>query len=79
VIARCAPYDAATGRINLVGLENQDGCGETSCLNIDIFSDAGDLRPTEAPPGVPGVPGIAWLIFGASLALTRRCWPLRAP
>lgn len=78
VIVPGAPYDAATGEINLVGFENQDGCGEAGCLNIDMFSDAGDLRLTEVPLSVPGVPGVAWPIFAASLALSGRRALLRS-
>jgi hypothetical protein len=79
VIVPGAPYDSATGKVNLVGFENQDGCGETGCLDIDMFSDAGDLRLTEVPPIVPALPGAAWLLLAVSLILTWRLALLPVP
>ena len=55
VVVPGSPYDAATGKINLVGSEEQQGCDGAVCAGPFVyFTGRGDLRLTE--PLVLGVP-----------------------
>ena len=63
-------YDAAAGRLNLVGSEQQQGCDGGQCFGpFTLFSERGDLRLSE--PDAPQVPGLgAWatLLLASLLA-----------
>ncbi len=66
VLVPGAGYDAATGKLNMVGFEFQSGCGETGCLDVNQFLARGDLRLSEvAPVPVLSLPGL--ILFGALL------------
>lgn len=56
-------YDLATGEINLVGRETQQGCDGGMCQGpFDMFTPRGDLRLTETA-AVPALPGLAPLVL----------------
>jgi hypothetical protein len=64
-----AAYDPATGKLNLVGSEDVQGCDGSICFGpFTYFSQHGDLRLTEAPaPQVPALPAPALALLAASL------------
>ncbi len=80
VVVPGSPYDAATGEINLVGSEEQQGCDGAVCGGpFVLFTQRGDLRLTE--PLVQGVPALApgaGLLLAVLLALSA-AYALRPP
>lgn len=80
VVVPGSPYDAATGEINLVGSEEQQGCNGAVCGGpFVLFTPRGDLRLTE--PLVQGVPSLgpgAGLLLGALLTVSAG-YALRSP
>jgi hypothetical protein len=79
-----APFDPATGRINLVGSEEQFGCdGPSVCFGpFEMLARTGDLRLGETPAGVPAASrsgrGALAVLLAASAALALRRWPRSA-
>lgn len=71
-----APYNAATGKLDLVGSETQQGCDGTFCQGpFTFFSTQGDLRLSEGPevPALPAAAGaLLFLWLGASAVLHRK-------
>jgi len=71
-----APYDPATGLMNLVGVLTESGCDGSLCSGpFDYFATRGDLMLTEAPPVVEDGDGdnggpcfIATAAYGTPLA-----------
>jgi hypothetical protein len=72
VLVAGGPYDAATGKINLVGSEEQQGCDGGMCFGpFLLFTGQGDLRLTEAlAEEVPTLGPGALLVLGLLLAVT---------
>ena len=75
VVVPGSPYDAATGKINLVGSEEQQGCDGAVCSGpFVLFTGRGDLRLTE--PFVRGLPTLGAggiLLLGMLLAAGAVC------
>ena len=74
VLVPGAPYDAATGKLNLVGSEEQQGCDGGICFGpFVLFTGRGDLRLSEvSAKEVPTLGPEALLILGLLLAVTAR-------
>lgn len=63
-----SPYDPATGKVNLVGSETQEGCEGAVCFGpFTFFSEQGDLRFSEDPQAIPALSGAGLWILGALL------------
>ena len=72
VVVPGSPYDAATGEINLVGSEEQQGCDGAVCGGpFVLFTQRGDLRLTEPPlQRVPALAPGAGLLLAVLLAVS---------
>lgn len=67
-----SPYDPATGRVNLIGVQVRDGCDGTLCPGaLYFFTPFGDLRVTDSVeiPMLPG--GTAFVLLAALGACAR--------
>jgi hypothetical protein len=72
VLVPGAPYDEASGKVNLVGSETQQGCDGAICSGpFTLFTGNGDLRLTElsAPP-LPALGGEALLVLVTLMVVT---------
>ena len=73
-----APYDSATGKLNLVGSETQNGCDGGVCFpEIDVLTEQGDLRLTESVATPVPVLGPGMLTLVALLFASAGGWLLR--
>ena len=76
-----APYDPVTGALNMVGFENQDGCGEAGCLILDFFTGRGDIRLSEVEGPTP-VPATSWpapMTLGMAALVLHLAWLRKRP
>ncbi len=71
-----APYEPVTGALNMVGFEQQDGCGEAGCLILDYFTGRGDIRlsEVEAPIPLPATSGPALVTVGMLALVLYLAW-----
>lgn len=71
-----SPYDPASGRVNLIGVEIRDGCDGSFCPGaLHYFTTFGDLRLTDSVevPMLPG--GTAFVLLAALGACARAVIP----
>jgi hypothetical protein len=75
VVVPGSSYDAATGNINLVGSEEQQGCDGATCVDpFLVFTGNGDLRLTEPlAEQVPTLGPGGILLLGMLLARSAGC------
>ena len=71
-------YDTATGKLNLVGTEEQIVCPGGCLLPALYFPDYGDLRFSETTEVVPSVGPIALVMLGGAVVASTRRFLLRA-